>query len=46
MSISDVLAEYEYIRSQNRIEEQRRRQQVYKKVPQLEELHKQKNELS
>ncbi len=45
MSISDVLAEYEYIRSQNKIEEQRRRQEVYKNAPQLGELHKQKNEI-
>lgn len=45
MSISDVLAEYDSIRGQNKIKEDRRRQEVYKKVPELEELHRKKNTL-
>ncbi len=45
MSISDVLAQYDRIREQNKIEENRRRREVYKKVPELQEIHKQKNAL-
>ncbi len=41
MSISDVMAAYDAIRQRNQQEQARRRQEVYARVPQLSELHRQ-----
>lgn len=41
MSISDVMAAYDEIRRRNKIEEDRRRRQVYREIPELETLHRQ-----
>ena len=39
MSISDVLAQYERIREKNEAEGLRRRNEIYKKLPELKNLH-------
>ena len=39
MSISDVFAEYDRIRAQNKMEENRRLQEVYQKVPEVKSIH-------
>lgn len=41
MSISDVLAAFEQTKRQNEQEQQRRKNKVYQKIPQLKEIHKQ-----
>lgn len=45
MSISDVLAEYERIREKNSIEQRRRTDDAYKKIPKLESVHRSIKEL-
>ena len=45
MAISDVLAQYDRIRAKNEQEAQRRRQEVYTRLPQLRALHTQKTQL-
>ncbi len=41
MSMSEVMAAYDVIRRNNELEQQRRRQEVYARVPRLAELHRQ-----
>lgn len=43
MSLSDVMASYDSIRLRNEQEQQRRRNEVYERVPQLADLHQQIN---
>ena len=45
MSISDILADYERVREQNSIEQARRRDEVYKKCPEVLKLHRRIDEL-
>jgi DNA replication protein DnaC len=45
LSISDVLAEYERIREKNSIEQRRRTEDAYKKIPKLEGVHRRIKEL-
>ena len=43
MSISDVMASYDAVRMRNEQEQQRRRSEVYARIPQLAGLHQQVN---
>lgn len=45
MSLADVLAGYEHTRRQNELEQERRRNDVYARVPELKKLHIQINAL-
>lgn len=45
MSVTDVLAEYDRIRMQNKNEENRRKQEVYGKIPELKEVFEKKDAL-